>query len=185
MDVWVEVPNFSSIEVTKEGKIRTKPYTAERTNRQGTKIVCELKSRELTPHISDNGYLRFQIQRRNIRGPLYIHRMIALAFVPGHQPGFHVNHINGVKTDNRPENLEWVPSAENVRHAWRTGLNSGGEHAGASKLKVQKVHAIRRAQDKGVNDNTIAILTGMSVNAIAKIRSGETWKSLWDENSSS
>lgn len=51
-----------------------------------------------------------------------VHRLIATAFIGAPGPGQEVNHINGVKTDNRVENLEWVNHGENLRHAYENGL---------------------------------------------------------------
>ena len=51
----------------------------------------------------------------------YVHRLVAEAFVDG--SGEEVNHINGDKTDNRAENLEWVTHKQNMHHALANGLN--------------------------------------------------------------
>lgn len=70
-----------------------------------------------------SGYL--SISLRNVR--LLIHRLVALVHIPkpeGWDETWDVNHKNGVKTDNRVENLEWCTRSENIRHADRTGLRT-------------------------------------------------------------
>ncbi len=62
--------------------------------------------------IDDNG------ERNNF----LIHRLIAGAFVECPNDAEEVNHINGDKSDNRAENLEWVTHAENLKHAYESGL---------------------------------------------------------------
>ena len=63
--------------------------------------------------------------------PQPVHRMVAETWIPNPNHHRDVNHINGDKSDNRVENLEWVTHSENMYHAYRTGLKkpAGGRKA--------------------------------------------------------
>jgi hypothetical protein len=71
---------------------------------------------------NDKGYLRIGlcINGRRIFRP--VHRLIAMAFIPNPQNKPTVNHKNGIKTDNRVENLEWATISENTQHSFDNGL---------------------------------------------------------------
>ena len=81
----------------------------------------------LIPTITLDGYERISIQWRDNKGKAHsksfrLHRLIAESFIPNPYNKPQVNHINGIKNDNRITNLEWVTNKENSLHAQRIGL---------------------------------------------------------------
>lgn len=81
--------------------------------------VWSVHVRQRAPeHNKRRGYNTIHIGKKNVP----IHRLVATAFIPNPEHKQTVNHINGIKTDNRVENLEWCTVKENNQHAWRTGL---------------------------------------------------------------
>jgi len=78
-----------------------------------------------------NGYKKVSIAFGDKKRTMLVHRIVATAF-HGEPSGRHVNHIDGNKTNNRPENLEWVTPRENQRHAFANGLHKISEAVRAS-----------------------------------------------------
>lgn len=69
-----------------------------------------------------NGYIRCTIWNNNKSITVSQHRLLAEIFIPNPLNKLQVNHINGVKYDNRLENLEWVTQSENGLHSFANGL---------------------------------------------------------------
>ncbi len=90
-----------------------------------------------------------------------------------------VNHRNGVKPDNTPENLEIVSHAENIAHACITGLrNDIGANNNNAALTEADIIEIRDLLSNGISTREIADRFNVKKPCIWKISKGRTWKHL-------
>jgi hypothetical protein len=106
-----------------------------------------------------------------------IHRLVAIAFLSCDVLRDEVNHKNGVKADNRVENLEWCTHLENMRHAKETGLTPcfvGEKHPYAC-LGESQVLEIRELRANGEKIRVIAEKYGVSQGAISMIVYRNNW----------
>lgn len=146
--------------------------------RHGTEqeFVSDYKEKQLAQCKNKNGYLEVCVKQDGKRIKLSVHRLIGLAFVDGYQEGLTINHINGNKTDNRPENLEWISLADNTKHQWASGLvNLRGEGQPGHKLTARQVVHIRKALKAGISANSISIIAGVNPSTIYLIEKGKRW----------
>jgi hypothetical protein len=81
-------------------------------------IYSTISNRILTKNFTNDGYIRVTLENNKFR----VHRLVAKLFIPNPENKPQVNHINGIKSDNRVSNLEWVTDEENRQHAIDTGL---------------------------------------------------------------
>lgn len=107
--------------VSSHGRVWAGPRDVPCGARNGGRYTRKKRGRILGMNLSPLGYYRVNINRRVV----HVHALVARAFL-GEQPspGMTVNHIDLDKTNNRADNLEWVSSADNVRHAWANGAYS-------------------------------------------------------------
>lgn len=69
-----------------------------------------------------HGYKQVQISIKGKRYTRYVHRLVAECFLPNHETAKEINHIDGDKSNNSVDNLEWCTHSENIKHAFSTGL---------------------------------------------------------------
>lgn len=81
-----------------------------------------IHTRELTTRINNYGYVEVRLNRDGKTKATFVHILLANAFIPNPENKAQVNHINGIKTDNQIENLEWASRSENMIHAFKLGL---------------------------------------------------------------
>lgn len=82
----------------------------------------------LKPKIKKNGYIEYCIYPEpGIKAYVLAHRLVANAFIPNPNNLSTVNHIDGNKTNNSIDNLEWASYKENAKHAWAHSLNNSLE----------------------------------------------------------
>lgn len=123
------------------------------------------------------GYLVVNIRKDSKRQPVYIHRLVAEAFLPNPLNLPEVNHKNGVKTDNRLDNLEWVTGQENKDHSVKTGLTLRGSKLPQTKLNDPDVREICELFSQGYSTGKILALDKFATNRsqLLNIRSRRDW----------
>ena len=93
-------------------------YTIDETGN----VFSIRKNKYLKQTINRNGYCKVALQKDKYRKMFSVHRLVAQAYLKNYSNTLQVNHINGIKTDNRVENLEMVTAKENMQKAVEIGL---------------------------------------------------------------
>jgi deoxycytidylate deaminase len=116
-EVWKDT-KYENYQVSTEGKIRRKACTVRREflNRKGvTRVqITELPEQLLNGGVDRKGYVEVNIQGKKLK----LHRLIAETFIENPDIEYYnqINHIDGNKQNNAPENLEWCTNRYNCEH---------------------------------------------------------------------
>jgi hypothetical protein len=150
--------------ITKDGQVfnkRTKGY------------------RQVILGIDRDGYNKVGLSHKGVRTFYRVHRLVAECYLPNPNEYPQINHINGIKTDNRLENLEWATQSGNINHGYKNGLIPSGEKSHMSKLKKVDIDFIRENYEyksKTHNSKTLGKMFGVGHSQILKIVKNKLWK---------
>lgn len=182
-EIWKDIEGFIGIyQVSNLGSVRS---IDRKVFNKGNNSWCYKKGRILKPTRDRGGYLYVGLHNKeNVKtNSVKIHRLVAMAFCKGYEEGLEVNHKNGVRDDNRSENLEWVTRSENIRDIYKRGLNTNGDKNNASKLKNEYIGIIASLYDSGISQSIIAKAFGVSQTTISNIITNTHYKNgLIDKN---
>lgn len=160
-ETWRDIPDHPGYQVSDRGQVRGLDRLILKHTRGGVLKHFTWKGRVLK-QVNSKGYRVVNLGSAGY--PIGVHRFVALAWIGPRPEGYCVNHKNGDKADNRPENLEYITSGQNVSHAHRTGLmKTRANGHGNAKLTGEQVAEIRTlfgTQPTGVIAKQFGVSTG-------------------------
>lgn len=106
-----------------------------------------------------------------------VHRLVAVAFIPNPENKPEVNHKNGIKIDNRIENLEWCTRAENAAHAAKNNLMNHGENHWRNKISWRQALYIHLNKYQ-YSMSELSELLGVPIDAVQGVIRGQSWNKL-------
>lgn len=129
------------------------------------------RGKPMKGHIDRCGYREVLLSENGKTRGFLVHRLILSTFKPiENMDNYDVNHINGIKTDNRVENLEWCTRSENIKHSYKNGLQTKvtNQHGTHKVLNEADLDVIRDLHHRGYLDWQIAKEVGCSRSLISR-----------------
>lgn len=134
------------------------------------------EGKKLTPVFKKHvGYLEVRLSINGYVKSLRVHRLVATTFLGIIPEGYHVNHKNGIKTDNSLLNLEIVTPQENYRHSAQF-LIPKGEKVNTSKVTADQVREIRIKRKSGIGTKQLCEEYSLGKSSVKRICNRTNWK---------
>lgn len=162
MEIWKDIRGYENkYQVSNLGRIRNLK-----------------KGKILIPHIEEVGYTRICLCIDGQKNWYRVHRIVAMTFIPNTELKREVNHKNGIKNDNRVENLEWCSRLENMQHAVKVLNRNLGNFLGAMGRNHPRSKAVNQFTRDGILVKTYecgmeARRAGFSTTCISRCCNGE------------
>lgn len=155
-EIWKPAPGYERLyQVSSMGGMKSGNRIVRCRN-----AVRTVRGRVLRQTLTTTGYPRVTLGERQLFKTKQTHRLVALAFLPPIPGKNYVNHKNGIKTDNRVENLEWCTFQENCQHAQDTGLN--GARWKSRTIPISTASIVRELRrDTGLGATVIGHIVGI------------------------
>jgi hypothetical protein len=165
-EIWVAVSGYEGLyEVSDAGRVKNI------ARRKGTTPGAILKHRP-----TRDGYSKVLLRNQGADYQTLVHRLVYRSFIGPILDGMQIDHLNGDKTDNTPQNLEAVTQTENIRRSFSRGRNiAKGSRQGRSVFTEAQVLSIKERVHAGEKQNAIAKEFGVTPTAINCIVTGKTW----------
>jgi hypothetical protein len=179
-EIFKDIEEFPNYQISNLGRVKALPrkvkYLHGKTGNEHFRLTKEkfLSTKNTTGH----GYFYVTISINGIGKSRYIHRLVALTFIPNPDNLPQVNHIDGVKTNNNLDNLEWCTNEYNTQHAIKNGLVSTSEQRSNSCLNNSRVRIIKQLLNKGITPKFLASVYNVTPETIYNIKKEFTWKQI-------
>jgi len=165
-EIWKDIAGYENLyQVSNLGNVRSLHFN-------NTPKIQQLK-----PCKRNAGYFCVNLSKEGKALKYNIHRLVAIAFIPNQENKKIINHIDGIKSHNLIDNLEWVTHAENEYHAQINKLKASGEKHGMAKLTELQVRDIRKINSLGLfSRKQISEVYNMTPESIGNILNNKNWK---------
>lgn len=127
--------------------------------------------------IDKKGYHHITLSNKGNKTTFLLHKLVALHFIPNINNLPQINHIDGNKSNNCKDNLEWVNGSTNIIHSFNNGLSDyKGEKNGRAKLTNNQIKEIKKLINNKIKLKDIALQFNVHPNTISEIKRNKKWK---------